>query len=215
MVAQEHLTSGLFSLLFNLAAQVARSIGLHQWEYSTGQFSLEDTQQRQNVSYCLYVLDKAVCWTTGGSPGISQFDVTIEPALTLPLDEAATYLVAKAKMARIEEQIYWEIYSSQSRTKTEDQISQIVSMLDLRLQDWSAESGVDLEDSKDCDTFLFCSRIELSIAFYSTRILLIWPFDMHPDVNWHPIDDARKCMRLLLRLWSATSELGHYATLAR
>ena len=122
MIAQEHLSSELFPLLFNLAAQCAKSVGIHQWHYSRGQINDEDTQGRRNVSYCLYILDKAICRTTGTSPSIPRSNINVSSDLDLPDDEAARYIVLKVKLAEIEEDSFFQIYSSQAGVKTEDQI---------------------------------------------------------------------------------------------
>jgi hypothetical protein len=130
-------------------------------------------------------------------------------------DEAATYLVAKAKLAEIEDTIYLEIYASQVKAKTEEQVRQIVSKIYQRLQDWLADSGIDIEDMENTVTQISASKIELSIALFSTQLLLIWPFQEHPDAMFQRIEVAKRCMRLLLRLWRSTSEPGHYVALPR
>jgi Fungal specific transcription factor domain len=219
VVAQEHLSSGIFGMLFHLAAQCAKAIGLHQWEYSRGRFSDEETRERQNVCYCLYILDKAVCWTTGTFPSIPVSDVYINSASTSPDADAATFLIAKAKLAEIEETVYLEIYSNRSEAaKTEEQVRQIVSQISQTLQDWLADSGIDIEDVENgVITQSSASKIELSIAFFSMQLLLIWPFQEHPDAMFQRrIEVARRCMKLFLCLWRSTSELaGHCVSFPR
>ena len=202
-------------MLFDLTAHFARCIGLHQWQYSRGQISDEDTQERQNVSYCLYILDKAVCRTTGTSPSILISDVHIVPALISANNEAASYLVAKAKLAEIEETVYLEIYSNQAEAKPEDQARQAVYSIYQGLQDWLANSGIIIEDVENDVTGLSILKIELSIAFFSAQLLLIWPFQGHSGAIFQHKEVAKRCMRLLLRLWRSTSEPGRYVTFPR
>ncbi len=201
-------------MLFDLAAHFAKCIGLRQWQYSRGQISDEDTQERRNVSYCLYILDKAVCRTTGTSPSILISEVHIAPALISPNDEAASYLVAKAKLAEIEETVYLEIYSNQAGAKTEDQTRQVVCDIYQRLQNWLADSGIIIEDVENDVTGLSVLKIEPSIAFFSAQLLLIWPFQGYSDAIFQHKEVAKSCMGLLLRLWRSTSELGRYVTLS-
>jgi len=96
-------------MLLALAARCAKSIGIHQWHSFQGQLSDEDIKERRNISYCLYVLDKAVCWTAGSSPNIPVSDVHFDPCLVSSENNITSCLVAKAEMAKIEETVYLEI----------------------------------------------------------------------------------------------------------
>lgn len=66
-------------------------------------------QKRQTVSYCLYLLDKAVCWIDGTFPSVSRFNVYIMSDATGSSNKTAVDFVAKAKLAEIEEIIYANI----------------------------------------------------------------------------------------------------------
>lgn len=211
IIAQEHLSSRLFGILFSLAAQCASSIGLHRWDHAQDQFSEDDRQERQNVSYCLYVLDKAVCWTTGIPPSVSGFDVHITSAMLAAANTTAIDLVAKAKLAGIEETIYADIYSYRATAQTVEQMESAISKIELKLQQWLVESEIDMEDL-DQDAQIPTVKLELSIAFVSVRLLLIWPSH---ERRLERVDSARKCIRLLLRLWQSTLELGQYMVISR
>jgi len=75
-------------------------------------------------------------------------------------------LVTKAKLAEIEDAIYLDIYSSQVKAKTEEQVRQTVSKIHQRLQDWLADSGINIEDVENAATQISASKIELSIASF-------------------------------------------------
>lgn len=214
-VAQEHLSPALFGTLFALAAQCAKSIGIHQWQCFRGQLSDEDLQERRNLSYCLYILDKAVCWTTGTSPSIPISDVHVDSTLISSDDSAVAHLVARTGLATIEETIYLEIYANQVKARTEDQARQLVSKIMRRLQDWLADSAISLdevENATECSAW----KIELAIGFYCAQLLLVWPYKDHPDVIFQRrAEVAKRCMRLILRLWCSVSEEGHHIGLPR
>lgn len=215
VVAQEHLSPGLFGTLFALAAQCAKSIGIHQWQCFRGQLSDEDLQERRNLSYCLYILDKAVCWITGTSPSIPISDVHIDSALISPDDSAVARLVARTGLARIEETIYLEMYANQVQARTEDQVRQLGSRILRRLQDWLVDSAIDLDEVENVPE---CSawKIELAIDFYCAQLLLIWPYQDHPDVIFQQRTDvSKRCMRLMLRLWCSVSDEGYHIGLPR
>jgi hypothetical protein len=215
VIAQEHLSSELFAMLFNLAAQCAKPLGLHQWHSSCDQISDEDTLERRNVSYCLYILDKAVCWTTGTSPSIPRSDISISSDLDSSNDEAARYLVIKATLAEIEENSFIQIYSSQASGKTEDQIRESIFDIYHRLQCWSAELKLDAEEVANNVNETSVLEIELSFAFFSIQLLLLWPFQESSDASFQRTEVARRCIRLLLRLWRSASEPRHLVALAR
>ncbi len=199
-------------MLFGLAAQCANSIGLHQWEHAQNQVSEDDIQERQNVSYCLYILDKAVCWTTGRSPSVSKFDVHITSDVTRNGEKAAVPLVARARLAEIEETIYTDIYSYKPRAKSEEQAQAAVSKIDLKLQQWLLESEINIVDAQDTGAQVPPTKLESSIAFCSLRLLLVSPFQEH---GLERVELARKHIRLLLQLRQSTLESGQYLVLSR
>lgn len=199
-------------MLFGLAAQCANSIGLHQWDHAQNQTSEDEIQERQNVSYCLFILDKAVCWTVGTSPSVSRFDVHITSDAIRDGNKAAIDLVAKAKLAEIEETIHANIYSYKAKAKTEEQAQSAMSKFDLKLQQWLTESGIDNVDVEHTGAQVPPAKLELLIAFFSVRLLLISPFQNH---ELERVECARKCIRLLLRLWQSTLELGQYLVLSQ
>lgn len=199
-------------MLFGLAAQCADSIGLHQWEHARNQVSEDDIQERQNVSYCLYILDKAVSWTIGRSPSISKFDVHITSDVTRNGEEVAVQLIARARLAEIEETIYGDIYSYKPRAKSEEQAQVAVSKIDLKLQQWLLESEINIVDAQDTGAQVPPTKLELSIAFCSLRLLLVSPF---PEHGLERVELARKHIRLLLQLRQSTLELGQYLVLSR
>ncbi|KAI1379652.1 hypothetical protein F4677DRAFT_453142 [Hypoxylon crocopeplum] len=216
VVAQEHMPPSVFARLFNLAAQCAKSIGLHDWEMSArGETGTENCRERQYVSYCLFILDKTVCWTVGASPCIPISDVQIE-AISKGLDDRSmSDLVAKAKLAEIREGIYLEIYTRRAPARTEGQVRQLICKLDRRLQDWLADSGTNLEDIDSQALPSSSSEIEHSIGFACTQLIYMWPFREHPDIVAPRIEVARRCMGLLLRLWRSASELGRTGVFPR
>lgn len=89
--------------------------------------------------------------------------------------ETSTYLVARATMAQIEEQIYIDLYSDQPTVKTEKYFSQSVASLAQRLQMWWEKSGVGLPSFHNLGSFIACTQAELAVIFHSVRMLLNLP----------------------------------------
>jgi len=210
MVAQEYLSTGLSETILVLAARCAKSIGINQWQCLQGQLSDEDVQERRNISYCLYILDKAVCWTAGSTPSIPNSDVHIDSILMSSDDSTTANLVAKAELAKIEETIYLELYASQVKPRTEDQVRRLASRISQRLQGWLADFGIDLDEVESVPESS-ASKVELAIGFLCAQLLFIWPFKGHPDAIFRQSQKiAKRCMRLLLRLWHSPLDSGYH-----
>ena len=206
MVAQDHFSTNCFETTFALAVQCAKSIGINQRRRFEGQLSDEDLQERRNVSYLLFVLDKTLCWTVGTSPYIPIPDVDIDSTCMPAIDSTTASLVARAQLAKIREKIYWELYASQPEVRTEDEIRQIASVITKELEYWSTDWGIDLAELESVPE-TSASKIELAIGFLCTQLLFISPYKRHPDVMFRQGQEvARRCMRLFLRLWHITPD---------
>ncbi|KAE8131094.1 putative fungal-specific transcription factor [Aspergillus pseudotamarii] len=211
IVAQMYLSISLSETLFALATRCAKSIGLHQWHSFHDQLSHENIQERQNISYCLYVLDKAVCWTAGSSPSIPVSEVHFDPCLLPSENGIPSGLVAKADMARIEETVYLEIYAVHVQGRSEDQVREFAATISSRLQECLTESGVDMEKIQKSSEGS-APHLQLAIRYLSVQLLLIWPHKHHPDPMFQrALEVARMCLKLLLRLWHSPPDQGSQA----
>ena len=106
----------------------------------------------------------------------------------------------------IEETIYVEMYANQVKPKTESQVRQLVSKVSQRLHQWLVDSGINLEEVESMlDSPIL--EVELAFRFFSAQLLLIWPYKSHPDAVFRGGQEiARKCMKLLLRLWESSDQ---------
>jgi len=199
----------MFETLFLLAARCAKSIGVHQWHNLRGQVSDEEIEEMRNVSYCLYTLDKVVCWTAGSSPTISSSEVYIDSSLSSPDDPTMCHLMSKVKLCLIEETIYLEAYASQARWKSKPKVLQLCSEIHHRLQGWLTDAGIDLHQAEHSLEYP-APKTELAVDFLCTQMLLIWPFQGQPDAEFaHGQNIARRWMELTLRLWTSPPDQTH------
>ncbi|EFQ96991.1 hypothetical protein MGYG_00034 [Nannizzia gypsea CBS 118893] len=211
IVAQEHLSKGLSETLFALAVQCAKSIGIHQWHSFRGDLTNEDMEERRNISYCLYVLDKAVSWTAGSSPNIPATDMHFDPFLATSESSAVCCLLAKTELARIEETVYLEIYANQAKEKNEDQVRDFATMILSRLQSWLADSGIEFDKLQKVPKSS-ASNLQLAIRYLCVQLLLIWPHKNHPDGMFQRGQEVAKlCMRYLICLWNSSPDQGNHA----
>ncbi|KAI1417047.1 fungal-specific transcription factor domain-containing protein [Hypoxylon sp. FL1857] len=216
VVAQEHMSPSVFAKLFSLAAQGAKSIGLHDWERGVRERVVdESSRERQCVSYCLYILDKTVCWTVGASPRIPASDICIDATPKSLNNGIMDDLVAKVKLAEINEEIYREIYACRAPARTEEQVRLQISKLDQRLQAWLTDAGIDLDDIGSAAPSGSISKIQMSVGSTCTQLLYMWPFREHPDVMSRRLEASRRCMKLMLHLWRFSAELGYQGIFPR
>jgi hypothetical protein len=189
-----------------------------------GQFGAEEMQERRNVLYCLNILDKGLCWATALAPSISvtDDDDILGHSTTQSTDEvtSANYVLARARLACIEEQIIAELYSPKTESRTHEQtVWAGIIHLGEKLHAWSLESGIcaSNEGVKDSSPSLeLPANTELAISFYSTRLLLNWPARQDSGANDSLIDDSRACLKLFRRSWTQFgSESGQGVSLAR
>ncbi|RYP86962.1 hypothetical protein DL770_004843 [Monosporascus sp. CRB-9-2] len=218
VIAQERLSSDRFEALFVLAAHFAKVFGVHQWKSLRGQLDDEDVEERRNVSYCFYVLDKAVCWTSGTSPTIRFSEVSLgSEDFSFGEGIAADYLYAKVELAALEEAIHLELYTPNASAGIDDQVlNQLASRTRQKFVEWltdstgtssaALESGLEIPDSK----------VELAIGFSCAQLLLIWPAKDNSDsMSEQRKELAKKCMYLILRLCSSTADEGRQIPIPR
>ncbi|EAW13631.1 transcription factor sphG [Aspergillus clavatus NRRL 1] len=211
MVAQQYFSIGLSETLLALAARCAKSIGIHQCGSLHGQLSDEDIQERQNISHCLYILDKAVCWTAGSSPSVPVSDMDLDSSLMLSEHGVTPSLVTRAEMARVEESIYLETYAVQVSPRNEDQVRQFAATTLSRLRACLADAGVDLDKIEKCSESP-ASDLQLAVRYLCLQLLLVWPHKHHPDqIFQRGPEVARMCLKLLLCLWHSSPDQGSHA----
>lgn len=203
----------LSETIFTLAVKCAKSIGIHQWHSLQDQLSDEEVQQRQNISYYLYVTDKAHLWVLGSTPSVPLSEIRLQasPWYSEEEDNVHSVLDAKAEMAKIEETIFLEIFAAHAKPKTEQQVRILTNTVLSRLQDCVSSAGIDLEKLPDSSADMSISHLQLAIRYFCLHLLVIWSYKSHPHFSFHRGPEvARKCLKLLLRLWHSPSEQGSH-----
>ncbi|KAK8052801.1 transcriptional regulator [Apiospora saccharicola] len=160
-----HLADGddkLASMLVSAAMRLAHSLQMHT-EASDVAFPLHEAQQRHNIFWICYCLDKDIslrtitpsvqldCDIDLGLPGIISSCVSPENMFGIMEDESwhgqesptpppVHYLRARVQLAFIEGQIYDQLYSVRSLKQTPEQRRQQVARLDALLDTWRRSS---------------------------------------------------------------------------
>jgi hypothetical protein len=192
-------------------------MGLHMLDMSMSELSPEGIQERHHLLHYLYCLDKELSWSHGWPPSLPSFEIANPIPTTQTSGEMAAYLSTKLALAQMQEQLYSSLHVTANATfQSHESMSK--SELDSfrhMLEEWKETHDIDDRDIEDATPFALCSRLELAISFYSTRIRLLGPMTKQPVISRHLLGDTRTCLNLLQRWWNATPEQGHYASFAR
>ncbi|KAF2770101.1 putative C6 transcription factor [Teratosphaeria nubilosa] len=200
VVAQQLFPLHLLDFIFAQAVRCAETMGIFQWHRLRNKMTESEISVYKNLAYCLYTMDKRICWTASVSPRILKSQIQLDMAL---LDDNPKALAAKAELASIEETIFLQIYAGHVTTRTEDEVRAIVEPLIQRLDNWLVRQGVDVEATmrqpQSCP-----AHAGLFLSSLCAKLLLIWPFRGHPDdcfqQHW---SIAVTCVRLLVSLWES------------
>ncbi|WQF80922.1 hypothetical protein CDEST_05936 [Colletotrichum destructivum] len=230
------LTEEASSLTLDLAHQVAKSMGLYQSQEGRSKLSPEEFEERQNILYCLYCLDKTVCWSHGcSSSNGSAFGflggVTgTQPPADQSGDTGVThYMSARFALAQIDDVLYASLYGPDvTATQCFEGQSKDLNFhgFEAQLRHWAdvhglgsdagagAGGGESAADDEN-DRFSLTSRLDLEISYKLTHMQLLLRFLDDPEVSVSLLEDARSCLVSLQRLWAATSDPGHCSSFAR
>ncbi|KAL0935771.1 C6 transcription factor [Colletotrichum truncatum] len=241
-VAQVCLPEEVFSLALTLANQVAKSMGLHQSQGWSSNMSPEEAEERRNVLYCLYCLDKAVSWNHGSAPsvgstagflaGLAGTQQGLSDAVSSGGDgsgSSALYMSARFALAQIDDNLYTSLYGPDAAAATqgfEGYFSKInLEGFEARLRHWrklydfhndtGGGNHISFADDGDGNRLSHVSRLDLEVSYSLTRMQLLSRFVEDPEVCSALLDNARSCLVSLQRLWAATSDPGHCFSFAR
>lgn len=172
-------------------------------------------QERRNVIYCISFLERSQWWNQGPTHGRS-FGASISPTPIQQTDHGTDYLHARFMLSKVEDQIYMKLYSSQAVSANATSVARttIVGLLE-ELEKWRIAHAVELEGPRDCNTFDAYIETELAFLFLQTKTRILWPLIRHAPAARVVAKDARTSIGLFIRLWTSTSEQGHYASLSR
>ncbi|KAG9245809.1 fungal-specific transcription factor domain-containing protein [Calycina marina] len=125
--------------LASIAARLSHTIGLHRWLDDYG-ITKDQAEERRNVFWMLYIVDKEMSLQSGRPPIIHDQDIGVALPKEIPnrlfpsgLPIYNTFHVS-AKLAMIEGRVYSELYSARARSKSVLQRLVAIGKLDDELQ---------------------------------------------------------------------------------
>jgi Fungal specific transcription factor domain len=129
------------------AGNLANTLGLHR---NFDRFGLDEVEieQRRNVFWVFYLLEKAISHNLGRPSVINDDDIAVDlpPKKSTSSGGGKGYDIFQdqIKLAIIGSRIYTELYSSSSQTKSETHRMTVLGKLDDHLQRWRDSIPIDI-----------------------------------------------------------------------
>ncbi|KAH8596020.1 fungal-specific transcription factor domain-containing protein [Bisporella sp. PMI_857] len=160
--------------LVAIAARLGHAIGLHRWLDDFG-LTAQQSEERRNVFWLLYIIDKNICIETGRPSAIHDQDIGIalpkeEPDQFWPNGARVynTFLIW-AKLSMVVSRVYSELYSTRSRTRTVLQRLQSIGKLDNELNKIRESIPLEIRPERkiNCDERQLLPVILLHHSYYN------------------------------------------------
>ena len=204
-MAQENSQLELAEILLQRACQVAKDIALHQQSNIFVNYSLAETQERQNLFWTLFVIDKSMSLTTGSPCCLMSIDGDIAIPEESGITDLNDHFVARIKLAHIQEQIYTTLHSPTSRQRSDADHQLVLHQLTQSLQRWYEGHERMITPAPDSlsstDTFI---DDKLIFSFFSSRIMITRQ-SRNQMTRRQCLEESRKSIRLLKKLHFARS----------
>jgi hypothetical protein len=162
-------------ILTAAAARLAYGIGLHR-NFKDLRFSQKEIDQRRNVFWIVYFLDKSVALRLGHPSTILDDDIGVDlPAgnnlIEKQPDGSKRYHIFRhqVQLAMIESRVYTELYSVRAQNKPPLDRLRSVGELDKVLLEWQAALPVEIQPEKtiQCVSEQFIPIVLMHFAFFN------------------------------------------------
>lgn len=167
-------------VIASAAGNLANTLGLHR---SLNGFGLapEQTEQRRNVFWVFYLMEKAISHDLGRPSVINDDDVAVElppknPESVPSPSGAKVYDIFQDQitLAIIGSRIYSELYSASSQTRSEVDRLKVLGQLDNHLQRWRDAIPLDIrpEHPINCSNEQYVPVVMMHFTYLDAVILL-------------------------------------------
>jgi hypothetical protein len=176
-------------MLTSAAARLCHSLGLDQ-PSDDSKISRAESEQRLNVFWVTYIMDKCICLRDGRPSAINDEDIAVnlpehEPCLDrLPSDiRNFSTFPSLARLALLESRVHSELYSARSRKKSAAERLVCIGMLDTELQEWKDALPIEVRPGYDihCDDISFLPVAMMHFSYYNCMAAI------HRDVVHHDL----------------------------
>lgn len=167
-------------VLTSAAGNLANTLGLHRNLNGFG-LAPEEIEQRRNVFWVFYILEKSISQNLGRPSVINDDDIAVNlpaktPGLMQSPSGAKVYDIFQdqTRLAIIGSRIYSELYSASSQTKSKVDRLKVLGKLDNHLQRWRDAIPVDIrpEHPIKCSDEQYVSVVMMHFTYLDAVILL-------------------------------------------
>jgi hypothetical protein len=206
------LTWGLLSQ----AARSAQALGLHRRGKPQPGTSRRQVEERKNLFWCIYVLDKQMSLLFGRSACLPDYDCDVE----LPTDDGSNVFykntIAEIAMARIQSAIYVRLYSAQAAAQSQHDLEIAILELDREVDAWWEEHGEITDYERKGSPFRaidYYEHVHLKFTYY-TGVTLINRMarpgmSIYASSEQKALDSARAAIKLTMQAVANSPDLGN------
>ncbi|TVY25243.1 putative transcriptional regulatory protein [Lachnellula hyalina] len=179
------------------AGNLANTLGLHRRLDCVG-LAAEELEQRRNVFWVFYLMEKAISHNLGRPSVITDDDIAIDlppkkPGLIQSPSGAKVHDIFQDQitLAIIKSRIYTELYSASSQTKSESDRMKVLAKLDNHLQRWRDAMPIDIrpEHPIRCSDEQYVPVVMMHFI-YLDAIILLHRLSGHQEASKIPRSDT-------------------------
>jgi len=167
-------------VMASAAGNLANTLGLHRSLDGFG-VAPEEIEQRRNVFWVFYLMEKAISSNLGRPSVINDDDIAVDlppkmPGLIQSPSGAKVYDIFQDQivLAIIGSRIYGELYSASSLTKSDADRMKILDILDNHLQRWRDTIPIEIrpEHPINCSDEQYVAVVMMHFTYLDAVILL-------------------------------------------
>ncbi|KAG8525701.1 uncharacterized protein KY384_000461 [Bacidia gigantensis] len=160
------------------ACQLSQRLGLHT-PIRQKAVSLEELEQRQNLFWIAYSLDKIACLRSGCPPTLHDEDIgvrlpgsissSLSPSPTSsPREPSISLFRIRCELSLIEGRVYSELYSARSRLRSSTDRLAAIAQLDKEIESLKNRTPKEycLQNEMSCDNDFIDTVLVLNFAYY-------------------------------------------------
>ena len=179
------------------------------------ELSASKREEREKTFWALFIMDKLMSLLLGTPCALPSHDINV-PIPTLRLENPLYgHFVARIQMARIQEQIYSSLYSTQAKEKSRVERQSTIAQLKEDLQRWHTENlqSLPLHMSGSWAGKAFIN-VELMHSYYTSKILILRRCS-DPGSKAKCLEAARASIRFMQQSRKAKLSVGGFMVLRR
>jgi hypothetical protein len=179
------------------AGNLANTMGLHR-RLDGFDLNLEEIEQRRNVFWVFYLMEKSTSHNLGRPSVINDDDIAVDlppkqAGLMEPRSEAKIYDIFQdqIRLAIIASRIYSELYSASSLTKTKTDRMKLLGKLDKHLQQWRDTIPLEIrpEHPIKCSDEQYISVVMMHFT-YLDAVIMLHRLSSHQEQPKQPLNEG-------------------------